>query len=79
MICSMSRKGNCWDKAPTESIFNSLKNERVHGTRYDRRAAAQADVFDYIEPFYNRKRQHLTLGYVSPVQFLENRICTQHE
>ena len=52
MVCSMSRKGNCWDNAPTESFFNSLKNERVHGTRYRTRAEAQADLFDYIEPFY---------------------------
>lgn len=79
MVCSMSRKGNCWDNAPTESFFNSLKNERVHGTRYDTRAAAKADLFDYIEPFYNRKRQHSTLGYVSPVKFLENWVSTQHE
>jgi putative transposase len=79
MVCSMSRKGNCWDNAPTESFFNSLKNERVHGTRYDTRDEAIADVFDYIEPFYNRKRQHSTLGYVSPVKFLENWISTQHE
>ena len=79
MVCSMSRKGNCWDNAPTESFFNSLKNERVHGTRYDTRAAAKADLFDYIESFYNRKRQHSTLGYVSPVKFLENWVSTQHE
>ena len=79
MVCSMSRKGNCWDNAPTESFFNSLKNERVHGTRYDTRDEAIADVFDYIEPFYNRRRQHSTLGYVSPVKFLENWVSTQHE
>ena len=79
MVCSMSRKGNCWDNAPTESFFNSLKNERVHGTRYDTRDEAIADVFDYIEPFYNRRRQHTTLGYVSPVKFLENWVSTQHE
>ena len=79
MVCSMSRKGNCWDNAPTESFFNSLKNERVHGTRYDTRDEAIADVFDYIEPFYNRRRKHSTLGYVSPVKFLENWISTQHE
>ena len=79
MVCSMSRKGNCWDNAPTESFFNSLKNERVHGTRYDTRDEAIADVFDYIEPFYNRRRQHSTLGYVSPVKFLENWISAQHE
>ncbi len=79
MVCSMSRKANCWDNAPTESFFNSLKNERVHGTRYDTRDAAIADVFDYIEPFYNRRRQHSTLGYVSPAKFLANWVSTQHE
>lgn len=79
MICSMSRKGNCWDNAPSESFFNSLKNERVHGTRYETRAAAEADLFDYIEPFYNRKRQHSTLGYASPTRFLEDWLSTQHE
>lgn len=79
MICSMSRKGNCWDNAPSESFFNSLKNERVHGTRYCRRAEAIADIFDYIEPFYNRKRLHSTLGYASPAKFLEDWISTQHE
>lgn len=48
MICPMSRKGNCWDNAPTESFFNSLKNERVHGTRYSTRAAAESDVFNTL-------------------------------
>jgi transposase InsO family protein len=71
MVCSMSRKGNCWDNAPVESFFNSLKNERVYGTRYRTRADACADLFDYIEALYNRKRRHSTLGYVSPIQFLE--------
>ena len=61
MTCSMSRKGNCWDNAPTESFFNSLKNERVHATRYATRAAAMADLFNYIEMFYNRSRRHSTL------------------
>lgn len=79
MICSMSRKGNCWDNAPSESFFNSLKNERVHGTRYRTRPDAKADLFDYIEPFYNRRRQHSTLGYASPMKFLEDWISTQHE
>jgi len=78
MICSMSRKGNCWDNAPTESFFNSLKNERVHGTRYTTRQAAAADVFDYIEVFYNRKRRHSTLGYKSPRQFMDAWISAQH-
>ena len=79
MVCSMSRKGNCWDNAPTESFFNSLKNERVHGTRYGTQAEAIADLFDYIEPFYNRRRRHSTLGYASPEQFLNDWISSQHE
>ena len=74
MTASMSRKGNCWDNAPTESFFNSLKNERVHGARYTTRAEATADLFEYIEVFYNRSRRHSTLGYSSPVRFLENWI-----
>jgi len=79
MICSMNRKGNCWDNAPTESFFSSFKNERVHGTRYETRAEAIADAFDYIEPFYNRRRRHSTLGYASPQQFLNDWIKRQHE
>ena len=72
MRCSMSRKGNCWDNAATESFFNSLKNERVHGSRYQTRAEARADVFQYIEMFYNRVRRHSTLGQISPERFLQN-------
>jgi putative transposase len=79
MVCSMSRKGNCWDNAPTESFFNSYKNERVHGTRYETRENAIADAFDYIEPFYNRRRRHSTLGYASPQDFLANWLRSQHE
>ena len=71
MTCSMSRKGNCWDNAPTESFFNSLKNERVHGRRYRTRDEVRADVFEYIEVFFNRSRRHSTLGYISPLRFLE--------
>jgi putative transposase len=70
MTASMSRKANCWDNAPTESFFNSLKNERVHGTRYLTRANAEADLFQYIAIFYNRRRRHSTLAYCSPNQFL---------
>ena len=77
MTASMSRKGNCWDNAPTESFFNSLKNERVHSSSYATRADAQADLFEYIEVFYNRSRRHSTLGYSSPVRFLENWISEQ--
>ena len=75
---SMSRKGNCWDNAPTESFFNSLKNERVHGSRYLTRAQASADLFQYIAVFYNRRRRHSSLGYASPTQFLQNWIDEQN-
>lgn len=74
MTASMSRQGNGWDNAPTEGFFNSLKNERVHGTTYATRADAQADLFEHIEVFYHRSRRHSTLGYSSPVRFLENWI-----
>ena len=77
MTASMSRKGNCWDNAPTESFFNSLKNERVHGARYETRAQAEADLFEYIAAFYNRRRRHSTLGYRSPTQFLEDWLVAQ--
>ena len=69
IVCSMSRKGNCWDNAMVESFFSSLKLERVHLTRYRTRAEARADLFDYIEVFYNRRRLHSSLGYKSPTGF----------
>ena len=71
MLASMSRKGNCWDNATSESFFNSLKNERVHGSRYETRDAARADIFQYIEIFYNRVRRHTSIGGISPVSFYE--------
>ena len=76
---SMSRKGNCWDNAPTESFFNSLKNERVHGTSYATRDEARSDLFQYIAAFYNRSRRHSALGYLSPVRFLEDWIEQQDQ
>ena len=66
---SMSRKGNCWDNAVAESFFHTLKVELVHHERYSTREEAQMSIFDYIETFYNRKRRHSTLGYLSPVEF----------
>lgn len=63
---SMSGTGNCYDNAPTESFFGSLKMERVHHVVYETRAQARTDIFFYIEAFYNRQRRHSTLGYVSP-------------
>ena len=77
MVCSMSRKGNCWDNAPTESWFNSFKNERVFGEHFATREAMKATAFEYIEVFYNRKRRHSTLGYHSPVQFLKDWLNAQ--
>ena len=65
----MSRKGNCYDNAPMESFFGTLKSERVHQRRYRTREEARQDVFHYIEIFYNRKRRHSAIGYVSPAQF----------
>lgn len=62
MTCSTSRQGNCWDNAPTESWFNSFKNEPVHGVRYATHADITAVAFEYIEVFYHRKRLHSTLG-----------------
>jgi putative transposase len=79
MRCSMSRKGNCWDNAPTESFFNSLKNERVHGQRYRTRQQAIADLFEYIEVFYNRTRRHSTLGSRSPIQFMQDWIAARDQ
>ena len=79
MLCSMSRKGNCWDNAPTESWFNSFKNERVFGERFTTREAMTRMAFEYIEVFYNRKRLHSTLGYTSPMQFLEDWVDVQQE
>ena len=67
--CSMSRSGNVWDNAAMESFFSSLKTERTARKNYRTRAKPQADVFDYIERFYNPKRRHSTLGYLSPVEF----------
>jgi putative transposase len=67
--CSMSRAGNVWDNAAMESFFSSLKTERTARKIYRTREQAKADVFDYIERFYNPKRRHSTLGYLSPVEF----------
>jgi putative transposase len=66
---SMSRTGNCYDNAPMESFFSSLKCEQVHHQRYQTRAEARNDIFSYIETFYNRKRRHSSLGYVSPEEY----------
>ena len=69
MICSMSRKGDCWDNAPMESFFATLKTELVYREQFKTRQEAKAKIFEYIEVFYNRQRRHSSLGYKSPVDF----------
>ena len=69
VVCSMSRSGNVRDNAAMESFFSSLKTERIGKKVYRTRDDARADVFDYIERFYNTVRRHSTIGYVSPVEF----------
>ena len=65
----MSRKGNCWDNAVAESFFATLKTECVYPRRFATRADARETIFEFIEVFYNRRRRHSTLGYVSPLEF----------
>lgn len=72
---SMSRKGNCWDNAVAESFFGALKNELVHHEKYKTREQARLSIFDYIEVFYNKRRLHSHLDYVSPEDF-EKRMGT---
>ena len=65
----MSRKGNCYDNAPMESFFATLKKELIHLEEYETREQARLSIFEYIELFYNRVRRHSSLGYVNPEQF----------
>jgi putative transposase len=67
--CSMSRKGNCWDNAVVESFFSSLKMELVYLTDFATRHQARSAIFEYIEVFYNRRRRHSSLGYLSPLEY----------
>jgi putative transposase len=76
ITCSMSRRGDCWDNAPMESFFASLKKELVHHEDYATRAQAKASIFEYIEAFYNRVRRHSSLGYVAPAEY--ERTHNQH-
>ena len=70
--CSMSRRGDCWDNAVMESFFKTLKTELVYHRKFGTRAAASGAIFEYIEVFYNRKRRHSSLGYVSPEEYEAN-------
>jgi putative transposase len=69
VTCSMSRSGNVWDNSVMESFFSTMKTERCHRTHYITRQRARADIFDYIERFYNSTRRHSTLGNKSPFTF----------
>lgn len=72
MVCSMSRKGNCWDNAPAENGFGSFKNEAIYGNRFATHELMKITCLDYIEARYNRKRLHSGLGHQSPKQSLKH-------
>ena len=67
--CSMSRTGNCWDNAVMESFFSRLKVELIYAENYKTREEVQRGLFEYIELFYNRKRRHSAIGYMSPMEY----------
>jgi len=69
IVCSMSRRGNCWDNAVAESFFSTLKLELVYETEWATRGEARAAIFEYVEVFYNGQRRHSSLDYLSPVAF----------
>ena len=71
IVGSMSRRGNCYDNAPTESWFATLKRELVYRTNYATHAEARQDIFEYIEVWYNRQRKHSAIGYKSPIAYEE--------
>ena len=72
----MSARGSCYDNAVVESFFASLKRERTRRTKYKTREDAKADIFDYIERFYNRERRHGYLGHTSPVNYEDRTLQT---
>jgi len=68
-VGSMSRKGDCWDNAVAESFFHTLKVELIHRHRFQTRDEAKRKIFEYVEVYYNRKRAHSTLGFLSPFEY----------
>ena len=75
IVCSMSRKGKCYDNAVAESFFSTLKSEL--GERFESRGVAKDELFDYIEVFYNQQRRHSAIGYKSPAEF--ERLAAREE
>ena len=73
----MSRRGDCWDNAVAESFFATIKKELVYRTLFTTRAQAKTAIAEYIEVFYNRRRRHSTIGYLSPVDF-ENQFYDEN-
>lgn len=76
MKASMSRKGDCWDNAPMESFWGTLKNELVHHCKFETRQQAKQEISEYIEVFYNRQRKQKRLGYLSPAAFTQRYYAT---
>jgi putative transposase len=77
MQVSMSRKGNCWDNAPMESCWGSLKTELIHHRRFATRDEAKREITEYIEIFYNRIRKQARPGYLSPAAFMQKHYAEQ--
>ncbi len=73
-ICSMSRKGNCWDNAPMESFWGKMKCEWLYGKHFTTRQEARAAVFEYVEIFYNRQRIHASNNYLTPEEYYNNTL-----
>jgi putative transposase len=76
MKASMSRKGDCWDNAPMESFWGTLKNKLVHHRKFETRKQAKQEISEYIEVFYNRQRKQKRLGYLSPAKFTQRYYAT---
>ena len=74
----MSRRGNCYDNAPAESFWGTLKTELVHHRRYETRANAAREIMEYIDLFYNRQRRQARLGYLSPAAYTQQFVRQQH-
>jgi putative transposase len=75
LLCSMARKGDCFDNAVAESFFGTLKNELVHHEDYNGRTEARQSIFEYIEVFYNRQRRHAFLDYLTPIDYEAKHAC----